>query len=289
MHNIILTGVNSFLGNRFIQKLKKSYYIKCLVRPNSKRTKYSNVKYSEIDFLNPVFKKSMFNNIFAVIHILSIKSSNHPDIFRINVDFTKKLVEAALLYKVKKFIYISSETVQLPGKDCYTKSKKKAEKEVAIHNNHLILRPTVIYGKKNKSDIGFLIALIKHIPIVPIIGKGKQLIQPISVEDVVKCIDSGLLHNISGIHLIAGQNSLEYREIIKVISMALEKNTMVIRMPFAIGYIIAKFLALLKLRFLQKSQIDNLKINRVYSMYKTEKIFRLKFSNPREGIYRIAK
>ena len=289
MHNIILTGVNSFLGNRFIQKLKKSYYIKCLVRPNSKRTKYSNVKYSEIDFLNPVFKKSMFNNIFAVIHILSIKSSNHPDIFRINVDFTKKLVEAALLYKVKKFIYISSETVQLPGKDCYTKSKKKAEKEVAIHNNHLILRPTVIYGKKNTSDIGFLIALIKHIPIVPIIGKGKQLIQPISVEDVVKCIDSGLLHNISGIHLIAGQNSLEYREIIKVISMALEKNTMVIRIPFAIGYIIAKFLALLKLRFLQKSQIDNLKINRVYSMYKTEKIFRLKFSNPREGIYRIAK
>ena len=289
MHNIILTGVNSFLGNRFIQKLKKSYYIKCLVRPNSKRTKYSNVKYSEIDFLNPVFKKEMFNNIFAVIHILSIKSSNHPDIFRINVDFTKKLVEAALLYKVKKFIYISSETVQLPGKDCYTKSKKKAEKEVAIHNNHLILRPTVIYGKKNKSDIGFLIALIKHIPIVPIIGKGKQLIQPISVEDVVKCIDSGLLHNISGIHLIAGQNSLEYREIIKVISMALGKNTTVIRIPFAIGYVIAKFFALLKLRILQKSQIDNLRIDRVYAMDQTERIFRLKFSDPREGIYRIAK
>ncbi len=289
MHNIILTGVNSFLGNRFIQKLKKSYYIKCLVRPNSKRTKYSNVKYSEIDFLNPVFKKSMFNNIFAVIHILSIKSSNHPDIFRINVDFTKKLVEAALLYKVKKFIYISSETVQLPGKDCYTKSKKKAEKEVAIHNNHLILRPTVIYGKKNKSDIGFLIALIKHIPIVPIIGKGKQLIQPISVEDVVKCIDSGLLHNISGIHLIAGQNSLRYREIIKVISMALGKNTTVIRIPFAIGYVIAKFFALFKLRILQKSQIDNLRIDRVYAMDQTERIFRLKFSDPREGIYRIAK
>jgi nucleoside-diphosphate-sugar epimerase len=289
MHNIILTGVNSFLGNHFIQEFKKSYYINCLVRPNSKRAKHSNIKYCEVDFLNPIFNKSMFNNIFAVIHILSIKSSNHPDIFRINVDFTKKLVEAALLYRVQKFIYISSESVQLPGEDCYTKSKKKAEKEVAIHNNHLILRPTVIYGKKNTSDIGFLIALIKRIPIVPIVGNGKQLIQPVSVDDVVKCIDSGLLHNISGIHLIAGQNSLKYREIIKVISMALGKNTMVIRMPFAIGYIIAKFLALLKLRFLEKSQIDNLKINRVYSMDETEKIFRLKFSDPKEGIYRIAK
>ena len=289
MHNIILTGVNSFLGNCFIQKFKKSYCINCLVRPNSKRTMYSNIKYSEVDFLKPVFKKSMFDNIFAVIHILSIKSSNHPDIFKINVDFTKKLVEAALLYKVQKFIYISSESVQLPGEDCYTKSKKKAEKEVAIHNNHLILRPTVIYGKKNTSDIGFLIALIKRIPVVPIVGNGKQLIQPISVEDVVKCIDSGLLHNISGIHLIAGQNSLKYREIIKVISMALGKNTMVIRIPFAIGYVIAKFLALLKLRFLQKSQIDNLRIDRVYSMDQTEKIFRLKFSDPREGIHQIAK
>ena len=114
----------------------------------------------------------MFNNIFAVIHILSIKSSNHPDIFKINVDFTKKLVEAALLYKIQKFIYISSESVQLPGEDHYTNSKKKAEKEVTVHNNHLFLRPTVIYGKKNTSDIGFLIAMTKRIPVVPIIGNG---------------------------------------------------------------------------------------------------------------------
>jgi len=284
-----LTGVNSFLGNHLIQKFKKSYYVSCLVRRNSKRNNYSNIKYYEVDFLNPVFKKNMFNNIYAVIHILSIKSSYHPDIFKINVDFTKKLVEAALLYKVQKFIYISSETVQLLGEDCYTKSKKQAEKEVSIHNNHLILRPTVIYGKKNTSDIGLLIALIKRIPIVPIIGNGKQLIQPISVEDVVKCIDSGLLNNISGIHLIAGQNSLKYREIINLISMALGKKIMVVRVPFKLGYVIAKLFALLKLSFLQKSQIDNLRIDRVYSIDETEKIFQLKFSDPREGIYRIAK
>ena len=289
MRNIILTGVNSFLGNHLIQKFKNSYYVSCLVRPNSKRTNYSNIKYYEVDFLNPVFKKNMFNNIFAVIHILSIKSSYHPDIFKINVDFTKKLVEAALLYKVQKFIYISSETVQLLGEDCYTKSKKQAEKEVSIHNNHLILRPTVIYGKKNTSDIGLLISLIKRIPIVPIIGNGKQLIQPISVEDVVKCIDSGLQNNISGIHLIAGQNSLKYREIINLISMALGKKIMVVRVPFKLGYVIAKFFALLKVNFLQKSQIDNLRIDRVYSIDETEKIFQLKFSDPREGIYRITK
>ena len=64
---------------------------------------------------------------------------------------------------------------------------------------------------------------------------------------------------------------------------------MVIRIPFVMGYVIAKFFALLKLRFLQKSQIDNLRIDREYSMDETEKIFRLKFSDPKEGIYQIAK
>ena len=151
MRNIILTGANSFVGRNFIQKYNKSYYVNCLVRSNSKCPKHPNIKYYAIDFLNPVFDKRMFNNVFAVIHILSIKYAYHSDIFKINVDFTKKLVEAALFYKVKKFVYISSETVQLPGIDNYTKSKKQAEKEIHIHKNYLILRPTTVYGKENNS------------------------------------------------------------------------------------------------------------------------------------------
>ena len=287
MRNIILTGGSGFLGYHLIKKIRMSYHVRCLVRPDSKRDDHSNIKYYEIDFLNPVFNKNMFDDIFAVIHILSIKSSYHPDIFTINVDFTRKLVEAALSYKVKKFVYISSETVQLPGEDRYTKSKKQAEKEVIKHNNHLILRPTVIYGKGNKSDIGLLIALAKRIPVVPLIGNGKQLIQPISVEDVTKCINSGLLNDISGIHLIAGKNSLAYRDIVNLILRGLGKRRIVVHVPIGMSYVIAKFFALFKIPFLQKSQVDNLRVDKVYAVDETEKIFQLKFSDPREGIYKI--
>ena len=287
MRNIILTGASGFLGYHLIQKLRMSYRLRCLVRSNSKRYDHPNIEYYEIDFLNPVFNKNMFDNIFAVIHLLSIKSSYHPDIFRINIDFTKKLVKAALLHKVKKFVYISSETVQLPGEDSYTKSKKRAEEEVIIHNNHLILRPTVIYGKGNKSDIGLLIELVKRLPVVPVIGNGKQLIQPISVEDVIKCINSALLYDISGIHLIAGKNSLTYRDIVNLILKTLGKRRIVVHIPIAISYLIAKLFSLFKIPFLQKSQVDNLKVDKEYIVDETEKIFRLKFTEPREGIYKI--
>ena len=147
----------------------------------------------------------------------------------------------------------------------------------------------MIYGKGSSSDIGLLIKLSKRIPIVPIIGNGNQLIQPISVEDVIKCIDSGLQNNISGVHLIAGQKSLKYREIINIIEKSLNKKILVVCVPILISYLIAKLFSLLKIHFLQKSQIDNLKVSREYSIDNAEKIFHLKFTDPKEGICRIIK
>jgi len=110
---------------------------------------------------------------------LSIKHSYHPDLWTINVDFTRKLVEASINNKVEKFVYVSSETVQLPGKDRYTESKMIAEDQATKHRNYLILRPTEVYGEHDRSNIGLLVELIKYLPIVPIIGSGSQLMQPI--------------------------------------------------------------------------------------------------------------
>jgi len=132
-----------------------------------------------------------------------------------------------------------------------------------------------------------LIELVKRLPVVPVIGNGKQLIQPISVEDVIKCINSALLYDISGIHLIAGKNSLTYRDIVNLILKTLGKRRIVVHIPIAISYLIAKLFSLFKIPFLQKSQVDNLKVDKEYIVDETEKIFRLKFTEPREGIYKI--
>ena len=62
MRNIILTGGSGFLGYHLIKKIRMSYHVRCLVRPDSKRDDHSNIKYYEIDFLNPVFNKKMFDD-----------------------------------------------------------------------------------------------------------------------------------------------------------------------------------------------------------------------------------
>jgi nucleoside-diphosphate-sugar epimerase len=289
MRTIILTGVTGFIGSHLVRELTKYYHVRCLIRADSKREFRLGVEYIEINFTNPIFKNSLFIDVFAVVHILSIKHSYHPDIQTINVDFTRMLVEASLTNRVQKFVYLSSESVQLPGKDCYTMSKKLAEGEVTKHQNHLILRPTVVYGEHDRSNIGLLIKLIKYLPIVPIIGSGTQLIQPIYVNDVAMCIVSGLRNDISGIHLIAGHKSLQYIEIVNIIAKALGKKRAIFRVPFSIGYAMARLCEVARLPFLQKSQVDNLRIDKEYSVSQTERHFNLIFSNPCEEIYRIAK
>ena len=113
--------------------------------------------------------------------------------------------------------------------------------------------------------------------------------QPIYVNDVVMCITSGLRNDISGIYLIAGQRALQYIEIVKFISKALGKNRVILRIPIVIGYALARLFEIVKLPLLQKSQVDNLKINKEYSVNRTEKIFGISFSDPYEKISRIAK
>lgn len=289
MRSIILTGVTGFIGSHLVRELTSDYHVRCLVRSSTEREHRSIVEYIEMDFTNPSFEDFLFVDVYAVVHLLSIKHSYHPDIWKINVDFTRKLVAASINNKVEKFVYLSSETVQLPGEDRYTESKMMAEEQATKHRNCLILRPTVVYGEHDRSNIGLLVKLIKYLPIVPIIGSGTQLMQPIYVNDVTMCITSGLRNDISGIHLIAGQRALQYVDIVKIISKALGKNRIILRIPIVIGYVLARLFEIAKLPLLQKSQVDNLKINKEYSVNRTEKIFCISFSDPYEEISRIAK
>jgi NADH dehydrogenase len=284
MQVIIVTGSSGFIGSHVLKELAKKYYLRCLVRANSKRIDNPNIEYFVTDFEQPLFKESTFKDVGAVIHLLSEKRSFSSDIFTINVEFTKRLVEESMKAKITRLIYLSSETVQLPGIDNYAQSKKLAEKEVMSHENHLILRPTVVYGANDNSNIGFLIKLIRRSPIIPLIGNGEQLIQPTSVTDLVRCIIAGLNHGIKGTHLIAGGSPTSYGDVVKIIAETLNKRVFLLRVPISICSFIANLFRLLKSPILQKSQVDNFRINRVYSMQRTEKLFDIKFSTPSEGI-----
>jgi len=54
-------------------------------------------------------------------------------------------------------------------------------------------------------------------------------------------------------------------------------------------YAMVRLFEVTRLPFLRKSQVDNLRIDKEYSVTQTERRFNLTFSNPREEINRIVK
>lgn len=289
MENLVLTGGTGFLGRPLAGELGKYYRVRCLVRGSSVRAEPPNVTWHDFDFSNPDFDPATFRDVSAIVHALSVKSAADPDVFRINVDFTRKLVDFAASGGVKKLVYISSETVQLPGEDAYTKSKKLAEEIVLGFGGHLILRPTVMYGTGDRSNIGLLAKFIKAFPVVPVIGAGSQLMQPVHVDDVVQCVVSGLRNDIKGTFLIAGRSPLPYNEIVEIIVKGLGKRRVVVHVPLFVAGMAASLCRLSGLQLIQKSQVDNLKVDRKYAVGDVENIFRITLKDPREQIPAVIK
>ena len=117
-----------------------------------------------------MFDKKILLDASKVDIIIHLAGISNGDVFKINYEGTRNLVDACVENKVKKFIFISSFDAILETD--YGKSKLKAEDYIKNSGlNYIIFRPTVIYGNDNKKDIGRLIKLIK-LGVAPILGDG---------------------------------------------------------------------------------------------------------------------
>jgi NADH dehydrogenase len=274
---ILITGCNGYVASNLIEYLRNKYKIISIGRSNNQ---------INIDNYNQVSESIKKSNI--IIHLASIINPFDRDIFKINVDYTKFLVDKAKKYN-KKFIYLSTQNV-LFGKDNYSKSKKEAEKLVKILKNHVILRPTVIYGKNEKRYIGKLITFIKKSFFVPIIGNGKNKLQPIYIDDLIKIIEFCIDRNIKGTFLTPGGSVISYENLIDLII----KELKIKRIKFYLPILIIKpfaflFQNLFKNPPITTIQLQNLKINKTYNIKKLQKIFNIKLKNINEGISTILK
>ena len=273
---ILVTGCNGFLGSSLIKAIdKKKYILKCVSRnANDKHA----IRYNNKDGIRESLKKSD-----VIVHLAAITDPFDRDIWRVNVDYTKFLVGEAKRHK-KKFIYISTQNV-LFGKDPYSESKKKAESIVKTLKNYVILRPTIIYGKGEEKYIGKLIRVIKRWPVVPVIGSGKNRLQPIYIDDMVKIIIGCIGKNIGGIFLVAGKSAITYDYLVDSIAKILKLKRIKIHIPL---WIIRPFSFLLeKLSVappITTVQLNNLKIGKSYDIRGLEKTFSIKLIGIEQGL-----
>jgi nucleoside-diphosphate-sugar epimerase len=97
----------------------------------------------------------------------------------------------------------------------------------------VMLHPTMIYGAQGENNVQRLAALLRRLPVLPLPGGGKFLVQPIHQSDVTRCIRAALDHPWTGPEtvVIAGPEPVAYADFVRAVARAAELRKPVI-LPF---------------------------------------------------------
>ncbi len=144
------------------------------------------------DTTQPASLKAALNDVDTVVHAIFItadhKQSPDNSYQETNVQGTSYLVKAAKETGVQRIVEISGLGTKSDKPGSYMQGRYLAEQMVKESGlNWTIIQPSVLFGK-DAHFIKGLADLIRSAPVVPLIGGGKLLFQPIYVEDVVTVI-----------------------------------------------------------------------------------------------------
>jgi uncharacterized protein YbjT (DUF2867 family) len=186
---IFVTGGTGFVGGHVVRELRKRELpVRCLVRDRSKAGNLSaaDVELVEGDVTDPACLRRGVAGCDAVIHLVAIRQGREEQFRRIMVEGTTALLAAAEEARVRRFVHMSALGTSEATKDSvpYYRAKWDSEQLVqAASIPHVIFRPSFVFG----GDGGILptfTKLARLTPVTPIVGSGKQRIQPIWADDV---------------------------------------------------------------------------------------------------------
>jgi uncharacterized protein YbjT (DUF2867 family) len=188
---ILVTGGSGFVGGHVVHELRRrNLSVRCLVRDARKASKLTSwgCELVEGDVTDPVSLREAVAECDSVIHLVAIRQGREEQFRRVMVQATRDLVAAAEAAGVGRFVHMSALGTSEETKDLvpYYRAKWEAEEMVrASRLTYIIFRPSFIFG----SDGGILptfTKLARLTPVTPIIGSGRQRIQPIWADDVAE-------------------------------------------------------------------------------------------------------
>ena len=229
---ILITGGTGFLGQRLIAKLNQRHDI--VVFDTREYTGPEKIESIVGDILHDTdkLKGKRFN---VVYHLAAILDETNPDLWKVNVNGTRNLLDCCINRKLERFIFVSPIGVlgetKKPAKENFpynptTKyEKSKTEAERLIMDYHLrykipytIIRSTIVYGPNNFWRQIFEAAKNGY----PLIGPGNNYWHLVYVDDAVDALELALHPRAKNqIYNIAGPDAHTYKETYEIMNKVL--------------------------------------------------------------------
>ncbi len=188
---ILVTGGTGFVGRHVVHALRAAENdVRVLVRDRRKgaRVEGWGATLAEGDVTDAGSLSAAAEGCDTVVHLVAIRQGKEEQFRRVMVEGTRDLLAAARAAGVGRFVQMSALGTSEEAKDLVPYYRAKWETEQLVEASgipHVIFRPSFVFG----TDGGILptfVKLARLAPVTPIIGSGRQRIQPIWVDDVAE-------------------------------------------------------------------------------------------------------
>jgi len=296
---VLVTGATGFVGQEVLRQLHNAgdtarvlarnpnfRAVRALAAPMGAEVSTGNVL--EASSLPPAFA-----GVDAVIHLVGIISEVGQQTFEnVHRRATQNVVAAARQAGVRRFVQMSALGTRPNAAARYHQTKWAAEEIVRASGlDWTIFRPSLIYGPQNHF-VNLFARMAKFSPVLPVVGHGRSLMQPVAVEAVGRCFAGALREpkSIGQTYDLCGPERLTMAEILQAIFDASGRKRWIVRVPLGMARIQAAFLEALCPTLLRRAppfnrdQLLMLQEDNVGDPRPAAELFGLKQTPFREGV-----
>ena len=274
--NCLIFGGSGQIGRHLIRKLTKNNYKVTVVTRNLHQKGYiiktqANAGYLDIveaNIFDEIKIRKLFTQTDICINLIGIlyESGNGNTFKNIHSIFPSILAKLCKEYKIKQFIHLSALGINSSIDSKYAKSKLEGEVNIQkFFPLATILRPSVVYSVDDNFTTNFM-TLLSRLPFFPLYYNGDTKFAPIHCSDLTDIIHNVISKNIySKIIECIGPDVFSLKEIIKKLLKLINKNRLLIPLPFFVANISAKLFQLFPKPLLTVDQLILLKYDNIPS------------------------
>ncbi len=247
---VLVTGATGFVGREVVAQLQaRGHEVHALargpVRTGAPPAMPATVRWHAGDVLTPASLPPAVSGMDAVVHLVGIISECGRNTFeKVHTEGTRNMVLAARQAGVQRFVQMSALGIRADAPARYQRSKWAAEEIVRASGlAATIFRPSIIYGPRDHF-VNLFAGMARWSPVLPVMGRGHALLQPVPVTDVAIAFAGALTEpwSIGETFDLCGPERLSFVEILTTIQAVLGIKRWLFRIPLPCARLLALYL-----------------------------------------------
>jgi len=252
---ITVIGGAGFIGRSVVEKLAKQGARVIILTRNADKAKtlkplgdVGQITLVSGDALKDDVLESVIAPADMVVNLIGILApSGKQNFTATQAELPMRIAKFADAHKLDKVVHLSAIGADRKSKSAYARSKAEGERALLRgFSPSVILRPSIVFGPGD----GFFnrfgqMAMIA--PALPVIGGGRNLMQPVYVGDVADAVVKALATDKvdDQIFELGGPSVYSFKELMAMTCQAVGRSRALVSVPFALMHVPATFLQLL--------------------------------------------